>query len=321
MCVPEFHKDIPPAAFYAIFLPLFVVGTAGNGLYMFVIARHQNMLTTTNKLIFSLCLADTIIIISSAVAPVLDNAANVPFSVCGLIQFLRETAVGALVYTLVVLCGERYYSFAYPEDAQSITPRVANFMAIAVWILAGFLALGKFLSLDSTCTRKGWMISSKELVSDYSIVGFVVIYFLPIFFTTMFYVLMGREFYLTNLPLESVEALRLMEAKKRLTRVVFALTSSFILFFAPYYTIRLLVYFDCQKLENWTHFTAIILYLTNVYPCTNPVVLYVTSALCRKVVNQYLCNREQQSVVESEKTDSPKELELPDEPRTRVTSL
>lgn len=118
---------------------LCVVGLAGNGLVVFVIARYASMKTVTNLYILNLSIADSVFLLG---LPLLMTTLLARRWVFGLVLckvYYVMTGVNAFTgsFTLTVMSADRYLAICHPITAISYrTPRHALLMIGALWAVS-----------------------------------------------------------------------------------------------------------------------------------------------------------------------------------------
>lgn len=116
-----------------------VIGLAGNGLVVFVIARYANMKTVTNLYILNLSIADSVFLLG---LPLLTTTLVVQRWVFGLVLckvYYVMTSVNAFTgsFTLTVMSADRYLAICHPISAISYrTPRHALLVIGVLWAVS-----------------------------------------------------------------------------------------------------------------------------------------------------------------------------------------
>lgn len=121
---------------------LCVIGLAGNGLVVFVIARYASMKTVTNLYILNLSIADSVYLLG---LPLLVTTLLARRWVFGLVLckvYFVMAGVNAFTgsFTLTVMSADRYLAICHPITAISYrTPRHALLMIGALWTVSFML--------------------------------------------------------------------------------------------------------------------------------------------------------------------------------------
>ncbi|KAI8439298.1 hypothetical protein MSG28_013131 [Choristoneura fumiferana] len=100
-----------------IFAIIFVVGVLGNGTLVIVYVRHRGMRNAPNTYIFSLALADLLVIlICVPFVSVIYTLESWPWGelICRISEAAKDVSIGVSVFTLTALSAERYCAIVNP---------------------------------------------------------------------------------------------------------------------------------------------------------------------------------------------------------------
>ncbi|CAH2219818.1 jg25634, partial [Pararge aegeria aegeria] len=100
-----------------IFAIIFIVGVLGNGTLVIVYVRHRGMRNAPNTYIFSLALADLLVIlICVPFVSVIYTLESWPWgeAICRISETGKDISIGVSVFTLTALSAERYCAIVNP---------------------------------------------------------------------------------------------------------------------------------------------------------------------------------------------------------------
>ncbi|XP_064332043.1 neurotensin receptor type 1-like [Camelus dromedarius] len=134
----------------AVYLALFVVGTAGNSVTAFTLARKrslQNLQSTVHYHLGSLALSDLLILLLAMPVELYNFIwVHHPWafgdSVCRGYYFLRDACTHATALNVASLSVERYLALCHPFKAKTLMSRSRTKKFIsAIWLASGLLAV------------------------------------------------------------------------------------------------------------------------------------------------------------------------------------
>ncbi|XP_077011533.1 neuromedin-U receptor 1 [Tamandua tetradactyla] len=130
----------------AAYLLIFVVGSVGNGLTCLVVLRHRTMRTPTNCYLFSLAVADLLVLLVGLPLELYELRHNYPSLLgaggCRFRTLLFETVCLASVLHVTALSVERYVAVVHPLEARSLVTRTHVRRVLgAIWSLAVLCSL------------------------------------------------------------------------------------------------------------------------------------------------------------------------------------
>ncbi|GAB0089529.1 neuropeptide CCHamide-2 receptor [Sergentomyia squamirostris] len=126
-----------------VFSIIFVVGVLGNGTLVVIFVRHRAMRNIPNTYIFSLALADLLVIlICVPLISIIYTIESWPWgdTLCRISEFAKDISIGVSVFTLTALSGERYCAIVNPLRKLQTKPMTV-FTAVMIWIIAIVFAL------------------------------------------------------------------------------------------------------------------------------------------------------------------------------------
>ncbi|KAL3272478.1 hypothetical protein HHI36_013958 [Cryptolaemus montrouzieri] len=100
-----------------LFFIIFVLGTLGNGTLVVIFMRHRAMRNVPNTYIFSLALADLLVILTCVpFTSTLYTVESWPWGVflCKVSEISKNISIGVSVFTLTALSVERYCAIVNP---------------------------------------------------------------------------------------------------------------------------------------------------------------------------------------------------------------
>ncbi|KAJ0174730.1 hypothetical protein K1T71_009838 [Dendrolimus kikuchii] len=294
-----------------IFTIIFIVGVLGNGTLVIVYIRHRGMRNAPNTYIFSLALADLLVIlICVPFVSVIYTLESWPWGelICRISESAKDVSIGVSVFTLTALSAERYCAIVNPFRKLQLR-KLPLVCATFIWAAALVCAAPAAL-FSSTVTMKlahnvtlvyctpyplQWKIYPKWM----TLLKAAVYYGLPLLVIAFFYSLMARRLLESTreMPgaLHGGQGEAQAKARKSVACMVLVFVIVFFICFLPYHAFELWFHFwptAKQDYNDWTHALRIVGFcLSFLNSCVNPVALYCVSGVFRQHFNRYLCCR------------------------------
>ncbi|ENN71140.1 hypothetical protein YQE_12071, partial [Dendroctonus ponderosae] len=297
-----------------VFFLIFVVGVIGNGTLVIVFLRHQAMRNVPNTYIFSLALADLLVIITCV--PFTSIVYTVEYwpwgvAVCKISECVKDISIGVSVFTLTALSAERYCAIVNPLKRLQTKPMTV-LSAVMIWIIATGCALpNAFFARITHAPIKGrernetipfcFPYPDIPNYEKYSVVVKSLIYYIiPLMVIACFYVLMAIRLHTSanEMPgeIRGAQGISQAKARKHVARMVLIFVFLFFLCLLPYHVFML--WFNLspnarKEYNEWWHAIKIVGFcLSFLNSCVNPVALYCVSGVFRAHFNRYLLCRE-----------------------------
>uniref|UniRef100_A0A6P7FCC0 Neuropeptide CCHamide-1 receptor-like n=1 Tax=Diabrotica virgifera virgifera TaxID=50390 RepID=A0A6P7FCC0_DIAVI len=133
-----------------IFFVIFVVGVLGNGTLVMIFVRHKHMRNVPNTYIFSLALADLLVVITSVpFTSIIYTMESWPWGllVCKISETTKDLSVAVSVFTLTALSADRFFAIVDPLKKFHATggtrsaKRITIGSTVVIWILSLLFAL------------------------------------------------------------------------------------------------------------------------------------------------------------------------------------
>ncbi|XP_050299028.1 neuropeptide CCHamide-1 receptor [Anthonomus grandis grandis] len=304
-----------------LFLLIFVVGCLGNGTLVVIFLKHRTMRNVPNTYIFSLALADLLVIITSVpFTSIIYTVESWPWGelICKISETAKDISIGVSVFTLTALSADRFFAIVDPlkkfhtSSGGKKATRITVGIALSIWILAILCAMPALIGSHIKELRNEdgsiflevcypfptqWLNGTYPQVMVMS--KFLVLYVVPLIIIFIFYVSMGISLILStrNAPGELQGMQRQIKARKKVAVTVFVFVFVFATCFAPLHIFMLFFYFkeNFQDLYNpfWHYFRIMGFCLCYMNSCANPVALYFVSGAFRKHFNRYLLCKKQ----------------------------
>ncbi|KAI8124999.1 Neuropeptide CCHamide-1 receptor [Lucilia cuprina] len=296
-----------------LFAFIFIVGVLGNGTLIIVFLTVRQMRNVPNTYIFSLALADLLVIVTTV--PLTSTVYTVdswPWGsfLCTLSEFFKDVSIGVSVFTLTALSGDRYFAIVDPlrkfhaHGGGKRATRMTIAIALLIWVLAIICGLP---ALIGTYVKKVQINSSKSFSLCYPfpeewgleyakimvLLRFLVYYAIPLVIIGVFYALIARHLmYAANVPGEMHGAVRQVRARRKVALTVLAFVVIFGICFLPIHVFMLWFYYWPTAQEDYNYFWHVLrivgFCLSFANSCANPVALYFVSGAFRKHFNRYL---------------------------------
>ncbi|CAG9773912.1 unnamed protein product [Ceutorhynchus assimilis] len=287
----------------AVFLLIFVIGVIGNGTVVFVFLKHQSMRNVPNTYLFSLALADLLVIITCVpFTSILYTMEYWPWgeAVCKISECAKDISIGVSVFTLTALSIERYYAVVYPLRRLQVV-----LIAVIIWLLAigcaipnAIFARIKYdpINGENGNTKIPYCFPFPANIPNYAkysvIVKSLIYYIIPLIAISFFYILMAIRLQ-TKIPGASQQGVAAQaKARKHVARMVLIFVFLFFVCFLPQHV--WLLWFNLspnaqQEYNEWWHLVKMVGFCLSFFnSCVNPIALYFASAVFRAYFNKYL---------------------------------
>ncbi|XP_069753103.1 neuromedin-U receptor 1 [Narcine bancroftii] len=308
------------------YLCIFLVGSVGNALTCFVIAKHKVMRTPTNYYLFSLASSDLLVLVVGMPMEMYEMWRNYPFLFgqfgCYFKTFLFETVCFASVLNVTALSVERYIAVVHPLKAKCIVTRThAKRVLLGVWALSLCLAVPNtsLHGIHYLKTRSGELIEESALcvmlkpIWVYNLIiqiTTVLFYFLPMITLSVLYLLIAlqlkQEKSLSKFKPDSgtgnAQPARNRQDKaknRQVTKMLFILVVVFGICWAPFHTDRLMwiqaTYGNTQllMLYQFVHVVSgVFFYFSSA---VNPILYNLMSTRFREMFKEVMCRRKSRS--------------------------
>ncbi|XP_047535671.1 neuropeptide CCHamide-2 receptor-like [Vanessa atalanta] len=294
-----------------IFAIIFIVGVLGNGTLVVVYVRHRGMRNAPNTYIFSLALADLLVIlICVPFVSVIYTLESWPWgeAICRISETGKDISIGVSVFTLTALSAERYCAIVNPFRKLQLR-KLPLVCATIIWAAALIFAAPAALfssiiteDIDSNVSivycspyPADWHNYSKWM----TLTKAIVYYALPLLVIAFFYSLMAQRLLASTkeMPgaLHGGQGEAQAKARKSVACMVLIFVIVFFICFLPYHALEVWFYMSPtaqSDYNDWTHALRIIAFcLSFLNSCVNPVALYCVSGVFRQHFNRYLCCR------------------------------
>ena len=235
--------------FAVVFSVMVIADLVGNTLVILVVVKNNSMQTPVNNLLVNLAAADIIVGIFFGIQFIITPLLNHPEGLRGDILCKLVTGgvpgwVGAVssVFSLVAIAIERYYAVMFPfnQKRKLTRKKVVQFAGLS-WILALLWAgIGFFITVfdkDVHSCVHSW--PNNIYASIYTVGWSVVAGFLPLSIMSLLYSRVVHRLWFTNQVRGQRQAnqMALIRYRRRVTRLVVAVTIVYALCWTPELTI------------------------------------------------------------------------------------
>uniref|UniRef100_T1IY09 G-protein coupled receptors family 1 profile domain-containing protein n=1 Tax=Strigamia maritima TaxID=126957 RepID=T1IY09_STRMM len=295
-----------------LFALIFIVGTLGNGVLIYIFIRNKTLRNVPNIYIISLSVGDLLVILVTV--PFVSTVYTLetwPYGlvICKFSEFVKDISVGVSVFTLTALSADRYFAIVNPmrKHMGGRESRATILVAAGVWLLSILLALPAVIfsvvnqvkvqnSTKIICYCTPYPEHMGGLYPKLNVLfKFLVYYAIPLIVVASFYILMARHLLVSSQNLlgeTQQQQQRQIEARKKVAFTVLVFVTMFAICFFPHHVFVLWFYFypDSQEVyDDFWHALRIIGFCFSfINSCINPIALYCVSRLFRKYYNRYL---------------------------------
>ncbi|XP_045476918.1 neuropeptide CCHamide-2 receptor-like isoform X2 [Harmonia axyridis] len=293
-----------------LFFIIFVLGTLGNGTLVVIFMKHRAMRNVPNTYIFSLALADLLVILTCVpFTSTLYTVESWPWGVflCKVSEISKNISIGVSVFTLTALSVERYCAVVNPLRRLQTKPLTVT-SAVVIWFLAAGLTIpdgvkSKLEDIDignnrtiTICTPFPNATTTKSYVKSNVIMKSLIYYIIPLCIITSFYILMAIKLHASakQMPGENkgLQGAVQARARRNVARMVLIFIFLFFVCFLPNHVFMLWFHLYPkaeEEYDDWWHALRIVGFcLSFLNSCVNPVALYCVSGVFRAHFNRYL---------------------------------
>lgn len=299
-----------------IYVVIFITGVVGNLSTCFVIRRNRYMHTTINLYLFSLAVADLLIIVLALPPEVYNIWEAYPWRFgepfCIFKSFLLESTSYASVLTITGFTIERYIAICHPIVGQRVSRQSRAIKCIVIiWIISGLVALPypihtrTFYYLKDPRNRRPL---SDTLVCNIPIkwhermiimfqVSTFAFFFLPMTVITVMYILIGVRLRKTEIGSKGKISTSIKNtatrARKAVLKMLVAVVAAFFLCWAPFHAQRLMTLYtkhwtkEAMELHSHLFYISGVLYF--VSSTVNPILYNLLSRKFRYAFKRTFC--------------------------------
>ncbi|XP_050101301.1 neuropeptide CCHamide-2 receptor-like [Anopheles aquasalis] len=316
---PEMNDYVPyeqrPETYIVpvVFALIFIVGIVGNGTLVVIFLRHRAMRNIPNTYIFSLALADLLVIlICVPLASLIYTLESWPWgaTLCRVSEFAKDISIGVSVFTLTALSADRYCAIVNPLRKLQTRP-LTVIVAFLIWVLAIICAIPSAVMSDVVfvqvtinktiefCSPFGPTANDPTYSKYKTVLNSIVYYILPLSIIGVLYALMAHRLHTSarEMPGENAgpQSRSQARARRHVARMVITFVAVFIVCFLPFHIFELWYHLNPHAHEVYDDFWHIFritgFCLSFLNSCINPVALYCVSGVFRQHFHRYLCCR------------------------------
>lgn len=282
-------------SFAVVFSMMVVVDLVGNTLVILVILQNESMKTPVNYLLVNLAVADILVGVFFGIQFIVTPTFTHPIGrtgdlLCKLVTGGVPGWVGAVtsVFTLVAIAIERYYAVMFPHSQRKLTKMKIVIFAMVSWVLSLLWAgVGFFITVYNKEIKSCAHSWSKEIYANVYTVGWTVVAgVMPLGVMGFLYARVVHRLWFTNQESEATQ-MALLRYRKRVTKLVIAVTIVYALCWVPELTIYFLGFTGAIQLRA-IHFniaSALVFFNSTI----NPVVYALQSSVIRKHLWDLIC--------------------------------
>uniref|UniRef100_A0A182UIU8 G-protein coupled receptors family 1 profile domain-containing protein n=1 Tax=Anopheles melas TaxID=34690 RepID=A0A182UIU8_9DIPT len=246
-----------------VFALIFIVGIVGNGTLVVIFLRHRAMRNIPNTYIFSLALADLLVIlICVPLASLIYTLESWPWgdALCRVSEFAEEISIGVSVFTLTALSADRYCAITRP---------LTVIVAFLIWVLAIICAIPSAVISEVVvvrlpnktieyCSPFGPRTRESSYSKYKTVLNSIVYYFLPLSIIGILYVLMAHRLHTSarEMPGENAgpQSRSQARARRHVARMVITFVIVFIVCFLPHHVVELWFHLNPHAEDDYDDF-------------------------------------------------------------------
>lgn len=290
------------AAFFVAISSVGLISLIGNTFVVVLFHRTQYLRTRTNYYITSMAVSDLLFIAADGALYTNSRLSVFGLSVssfqCKLGKYVSLVSLTVSVENLVMVTVDRFIATVFPMKATLISARIRAVFVFLIWIIPlGVLAPYCYYSRRAENPDEIYLCSTdsgRQLLTSYSIMGFVLLYCAPLVIIIILNFHMMKSLRRTAPVAQENNRCNSIRRRKQNQRVTKVLISIMVLFFVcwtPYYVSTFLFEFDRKVLKGNTQE---LLYISCQYifpfisTAVNPLILFTFSTKYRRALKDYL---------------------------------
>ncbi|XP_050401097.1 galanin receptor 2b [Patella vulgata] len=304
--------DVLTLVLIVLYLPVFLIGVVGNASMVFIVATSRRLRSVTNLYLSNMAVADfavCIVCIPMAVGQAVYSVWIYGEFMCKMTAFLQGVTVCASIFTIAVLSLDRLLAIRHPM----IFKRVANYkiaakMILVIWILscgimAPLIVFRKTQTLPISPNEslyfchEDWPSLRDRQIYDSCL--FVIVYVIPGVMIAISYGLIGRQLWTEDEDLKRSESeigrgmsQKIMAGRKRVAKMLIALSVLFAVCWLPYYIVTLYLDFETHRTKDYLVVLPFTIFLGHANSALNPILYFYTSQSFRKYLIKWIqCNK------------------------------
>jgi ABC-type multidrug transport system fused ATPase/permease subunit len=286
-----------------IFAIIFIFGTVANVTLLVILARHEEMRSAANACIFSMAVGDLMSVIMNVsifYALLTSEKWTVGVTLCKLMWFLSDFAVGLSIFSVTMLSVQRYHGivntnvYVYSGRLAVRSRVISRFNVAFIWILSFSFALRTALTSDveqDTCSSVARAYGS-QFAKNIALMNMFVFCIIPLCVIAIFYGLTARYLIASarDMPGEMTPMKQKVKyARRKGANTVLALAGAFCVSNVPWFVWQVVfwAYYSSDK-KTATYVYTFLFYLFFGNLLFNPIALYSVSSTWRRHFNRYL---------------------------------
>ncbi|XP_007435934.1 G-protein coupled receptor 15 isoform X1 [Python bivittatus] len=291
-----------------LYIAIFLVGTASNGLLIGVLIFKQRVWRLTDTFIVNLAISDFSFLITlpfwvdKELASGLWRSGSV---LCKGSSYIISVNMYCSIFLLTWMSGDRYLTIMYPSVARKIRTKLYPiFVCISVWILSCLLGLPTLQSRELRRYNNNTYCVDKETISS-NWIGSLLLLILA-FFIPLFSILILNYFIIKKLYVHYQKFGKHDKKLRKSIKIVFTITVVFLFSWIPFNIFKILALISStQELKQpfCLHYKIAYLgmelggLLAFTNSCTNPFIYYFFDDCIRRATMQ--------SIIPCRKTNRP----------------
>jgi hypothetical protein len=291
-----------------IFAIIFIFGAVANVTLLVIMGRHEEMRTAANACIFSMAISDLMSIIMNIpifYALLTSEKWTVGVTLCKLMWFLSDFAVGVSIFAVTMLSVQRYHAvvntstYVYTGRLAVRSRLISCFNVAFIWILSFSLAVRTAVTSDvekDICSSVARAYGT-QFAKNIAIMNLFLLCIIPLCVIAIFYGLTARCLITSarDMPGEMTPMKQKIKyARRKGAGTVLGLAGAFCVSYVPWYVWQVVFwayYSGDDKTSTYIYTFLYYLFFGNLL--LNPVALYCVSSTWRKHFNRHLfCIRE-----------------------------
>ncbi|CAF0739962.1 unnamed protein product [Didymodactylos carnosus] len=291
--IQQTEDDASNALLYLIvpiYSLVFVTGTIGNILVILTVLTVKQMRTTTNALVLHLAIANlsfVLLCIPHTLYVYVATSYRFPKAICKVTYTMMYLSAYVSIYILVLMSVDRFLGVVLAvKSTRFRTQRNAHIAVSIVWLFGIIFASSNMFVYDVIPYEEHVFCTTKTDVPFLNLVRKISAYcfallglFIPLALIAVLYGL------IINTLRKNAKGKQVQKGKKRVTKMVSAVISSFVICWSPMQIYLLYTQVYSQTIISLAIIAQILVYISS---CINPILYAFLSEPFRKAFQQFL---------------------------------
>lgn len=288
---------------------IFVIGFVGNGVLVFIFARHKDTRTVPNIMLLNLAVGDLlnlIVNIPTFYSYSISTKWQFGLYLCKTYRFLRQLGIGVSVYSIVVISVQRFIVVTESITFRRYGCQIPNKLKVpllisVVWIIGSMIAIPHTVYAgiyEGNCY--GASAEHHYYPKAITLIDLLFFCLIPLAIIILLSVLSAHQLKksVRKLPGETIGMEKVIKIRIVSSNVLIALAILSAVSYIPLHLLFFVYAWTDYSISQSTYYVVSLIAYTLIFgnSCFNPIALYMVSKKFRRYFNTYLfCRRERKA--------------------------